>query len=57
MSLSSTEEDVRPLNGTAQRSRYRDIPHRSCNEALKSHSNFVVKLSETGKVARSCMER
>ncbi len=29
--------------------RYRDLPHRSFNETLKTHSSFVVKLSETGE--------
>ncbi|XP_064384983.1 uncharacterized protein LOC135333889 isoform X2 [Halichondria panicea] len=27
--------------------RYRDLPHRSFNETLKTHSSFAVKLSET----------
>ena len=30
--------------------RYRDIPHRSFNETLKAHSNYAVKLSETGEL-------
>ncbi len=29
--------------------RYRDLPHRSFNETLKTHSSFAVKLSETGE--------
>ncbi len=29
--------------------RYRDLPHRSFNDTLKSHSSFAVKLSETGE--------
>ncbi len=36
-------------NGVAEGSKYRDLPHRSSNETLKSHSTFAVKLSETGK--------
>ena len=28
--------------------RYSDIPHRSSNEVLKTHTNFAVRLSETG---------
>ena len=30
--------------------RYRDLPHRSSNEALKAHTNFSIKLSETGEL-------
>lgn len=36
------------MNGMSQCSRYRDLPNRSSNEALKMHSHFAVKLSETG---------
>ena len=37
-------------NGTETLSgKYRDLPHRSANEILRSHSNFAVKLSETGE--------
>lgn len=31
--------------------RYKDLPHRSFNETLKSHSSFAVKLSETGELS------
>lgn len=30
--------------------RYRDLPHRSSNEALKAHTNFSVRLSDTGEL-------
>ena len=30
--------------------RYRDLPHRSSNETLKAHTNFSIKLSETGEL-------
>lgn len=36
--------------------RYRDLPHRSFNETLKSHSSFAVKLSETGKLNLSLFD-
>ena len=35
--------------------RYRDLPHRSFNETLRTHSNFAVKLSETGLQVYSLM--
>lgn len=28
---------------------YRDLPHRSFNETLRTHSNYTVKLSEIGE--------
>lgn len=53
-------ERVTPVNsftsfGSADSSgagmkRYRDLPHRSSNEALKTHTNFSIKLSETGEL-------
>lgn len=51
MSTSSVEEGVElepAVNGTSRCTRYRDLPNRSSNEALKLHSTFAVKLSETG---------
>ena len=30
--------------------RYRDLPQRSSNEALKAHTKFSVQLSETGEL-------
>ena len=53
-------EHVTPVNsftsfGSADSSssdtkRYRDLPHRSSNETLKTHTNFSIKLSETGEL-------
>lgn len=37
--------------GGGDMKRYRDLPHRSSNEALKAHTNFSVKLSETGELS------
>lgn len=37
-------------NDNVDMKRYRDLPHRSTNEALKSHTNFSVRLSETGEL-------
>jgi hypothetical protein len=38
---------VFPANGDTQYKRMRDLPHRSHNETLRSHTMFSVKLSET----------
>lgn len=37
-------------SSSADTKRYRDLPHRSSNEALKTHTNFSIKLSETGEL-------
>lgn len=51
-------EHVTPVNSftsfgsdssSADVKRYRDLPHRSSNEALKTHTSFSIKLSETGE--------
>ena len=52
-------EHVTPVNSltsfdsadsSSDMKRYRDLPHRSSNEALKTHTNFSIKLSETGEL-------
>ena len=56
-------EHVTPVNSftsfgsadgsSADMKRYRDLPHRSSNETLKTHVNFSIKLSETGELETS----
>ncbi len=59
MSTSSDDRSEPTSNGSGlQSGKYRDLPHRSANEILKSHSNFAVKLSETGQlIIKKCINK
>jgi len=47
------ESNAMERPSSSELKRFRDLPHRSSNEALKIETSMVVKLSETGTLVTS----